>query len=203
MSEESLHQGFVSVSDGLFQVNREGVCLHETNRGWERAYPDKDGCVYTYIRKDGKAKKWPVGRSLPKLVAEAFLPPPQPGQTCAVCKNGDRADCRADNLEWRHRSDLDLFVDHYKLDRTCSHCGAPIADHNKSGLCKRCNWVARPKRGPYHRPIVNLDAVTDESKRQICQAWNAGVSVAEISAAHGRPAASIYYLIRHAPKQEG
>lgn len=42
-------------------------------------------------------------RSLPKLVATAFLPIQNPIFDTPINKNGDRVDCRVENLAWRPR----------------------------------------------------------------------------------------------------
>lgn len=59
-----------------------------------RVYPNKYPKVNLY--RDGKAKTFNVHR----LVMEAFVGPCPEGMECAH-KDGNKANCRADNLEWK------------------------------------------------------------------------------------------------------
>ena len=52
----------------------------------------------------GLMREWQqCSRSLPRLVARAFLPPPSDIFDTPIQIDGDRSNCRADNLMWRPR----------------------------------------------------------------------------------------------------
>lgn len=56
----------------------------------------KDGYYRLWLYKNGKGRDWLLHR----LVAYVFLPEPAEGQTHVRHLNGDKADCRADNLAY-------------------------------------------------------------------------------------------------------
>ena len=60
------------------------------------------GTVYTFLYDDEGVRKCIV---VNKLVALAFLGKPQNPTDVALCINGDRNDCRAENLKWVSRSE--------------------------------------------------------------------------------------------------
>jgi hypothetical protein len=53
-------------------------------------------------------------RSLPKLVATAFLPPPNDIFDTPINLDGDRTNCRVDNLMWRPRWYAVNYVNQFK-----------------------------------------------------------------------------------------
>lgn len=65
-------------------------------------------------------------RSLPKLVARAFLPKPSPIFDTPVQIDGDRSNCRADNLMWRPRWYAVKYNRQFEGDRYDHPIEAPI-----------------------------------------------------------------------------
>lgn len=53
-------------------------------------------------------------RSLPKLVASAFIPPPNDVFDTPINLDGDRTNCRIDNLLWRPRWYAVYYVNQFK-----------------------------------------------------------------------------------------
>lgn len=68
-----------------------------------------------------------------KLVADAFLPPPQFGDETHVWHiDGDITNCRADNLKWETRSRVQAWNEMHR-DRSPKYNTAPVLCH-KTGL---------------------------------------------------------------------
>ena len=202
MSEEKPRDGFVFAGEGAFQVSRDGRCLRYLRGEWVEALPNDQGTVQTYVP-DVVGQK-PFSRSLPKMVAQAFLPPVE-GRQFAVCKNGDRTDCRVDNLEWRGRNELDFFFDNYQNDRSCRVCGTPISDWNKSGLCAKCQKKdARARNAPpYQRPHAPVENMPDGWRRDLCEKWNAGVKATALAESYDMSLSNVYAVVRSARKLFG
>ena len=90
--------------EGLYQVSNMGrvKSLNYRNTGKEgilKRYGDCHGYPIVGLYKDGKSKCYLVHR----LVATAFCENPE-GYTEVNHINEDKADCRAENLEWCSRS---------------------------------------------------------------------------------------------------
>lgn len=74
-------------------------------------------------------------RSLPRLVATAFIPQPNPIFDTPINLNGDRTDCRVENLMWRPRWYAIYYANQFKTspdgaftDRYDNPIDAPIRD---------------------------------------------------------------------------
>ena len=90
--------------EGKYMVSNLGrvKSLNYHRTGKERilkAYDNGYGYLYVNLSKEGKTKKYKIHR----LVAKAFLENPE-GYTEVNHINEDKADCRADNLEWCSRA---------------------------------------------------------------------------------------------------
>ena len=90
--------------EGLYQISNMGnvKSLNYLRTGKESILkPQKTGkeYLYVYLYKDGKSKGYRIHR----LVATAFCENPE-GYTEVNHINEDKADCRAENLEWCSRS---------------------------------------------------------------------------------------------------
>jgi hypothetical protein len=64
-------------------------------------------------------------RSLPRLVATAFLPPPSEVFDTPINLDGDRTNCSVDNLMWRPRWYAIYYVSQFK-DRYDNPIEAPV-----------------------------------------------------------------------------
>jgi hypothetical protein len=67
-----------------------------------------------------------VIRSLPRLVAEAFLPKPNSIFDTPVSINGDRTNCAVDNLMWRPRWYAILYNRQFRVGRYDNPIEAPV-----------------------------------------------------------------------------
>jgi hypothetical protein len=66
-------------------------------------------------------------RSLPKLVATAFIPRPNEIFDTPINLNGDRTDCRVDNLMWRPRWYAVYYANQFR-DRYDNPINAPVVE---------------------------------------------------------------------------
>lgn len=67
-----------------------------------------------------------VTRSLPRLVAEAFLPATNPIFDTPVNIDGDRTNCAAENLMWRPRWYAVLYNRQFRVERYEHPIDAPV-----------------------------------------------------------------------------
>lgn len=87
--------------EGLYAITDDGrVWSYRTNR-FMKPCDNGNGYLFVSLWLDGKKKKFKIHR----LVGEAFLPPPAPGETDI----GHKDDCRwnncVDNLQWMTRAE--------------------------------------------------------------------------------------------------
>lgn len=81
-----------------YWVSNRGYIKHERSQARLRPQINQGGTVYVSLNKDNRA----YNRGLAKLVAETFLPTPESEDfDTPINLNGDRLDCRAENLMWR------------------------------------------------------------------------------------------------------
>lgn len=66
-----------------------------------------------------------LSRSLPLLVAKAFVPQPSPYFRVPINLNGDRLDCRVENLDWRPRHYAVKYVRQF-IERYESPINTPV-----------------------------------------------------------------------------
>lgn len=83
-------------------------------------------------------------RSLPRLVATAFVPSPSPIFDTPINLDGDRQNCRVENLAWRPRWYAVLYNQQFK-DPYENPINAPIREINKNeifsdSLTAACNY---------------------------------------------------------------
>lgn len=185
-------RGFQFTEDRMFQVSRDGRCLRRINGAWEEAKIYKNGEVTA--REDGKV----VYKNLPRLVAEMYLPRVE-GKPLVVALNGDRTDCRVENLRWATLAETVGFVDHYKKGRKCRKCGADIADKSRSGLCKSCYSKYSRMDGVQklmREPVPIDDRVLPPRQCGICQMWNDGASAADIGKEYGISSSQVFWVVR-------
>lgn len=80
----------------------------------------------------GLMRSWKQNiRSLPRLVANAFIPQPKPWFDTPITLNGNRSDCRVENLVWRPRE----YAIHYNNqfeDRYDNPINSPVRDVDSS-----------------------------------------------------------------------
>lgn len=87
---------FVPIPDfPNYEVSADGVVRHRETHRVQRQYLN-EGYLYVRVAVGGKSKLERAHR----LVARAFLPNSEPARTQVNHKNGNKADNRAQNLEW-------------------------------------------------------------------------------------------------------
>lgn len=82
-----------------YSVNRLGQVRHDRLRRLVVPYENQRGAVYVVLQRHGRN----VARSLPLLVARAFVPNKKEAFDTVINLNGDRYNCTVDNLMWRPR----------------------------------------------------------------------------------------------------
>jgi hypothetical protein len=89
----------ISTASATYWAHRSGTIYAPTGVDFRltKAYTfERFGLLHIVARKeDGKANIQPVAQ----LIAEVFLPKPNPGQVLRFI-DGDRGNCAADNLAW-------------------------------------------------------------------------------------------------------
>lgn len=94
MSEWQPIRGFPGYS-----INSDGQVMHDKNQRLLRLRLNQYGVPYVGLMKDWQQHI----RSLPRLVAMAFLAPPTEIFDTPIQLDGDPGNCRVDNLMWRPR----------------------------------------------------------------------------------------------------
>jgi hypothetical protein len=113
-----------------YSVNTLGEVWNDSTRRKLQVRVNQYGVPYV-----GLMRNWrQCIRSLPRLVATAFIPVPGPLDTFGrpvfdtpINLNGDRTDCRAHNLLWRPRRYAILYANQF-TDRYENPINAPIRD---------------------------------------------------------------------------
>lgn len=83
------------------------------------------GVPYVGLMREGRRHQ--CVRSLPRLVATAFVPQPNDVFDTPINLNGDRTDCRVENLMWRPRWYAIYYANQFK-ERYDNPINAPIVD---------------------------------------------------------------------------
>lgn len=83
----------------VYSVSSHGRIRNETTGLLRMTSRNKSGVVTVVLQKDGRA----YGRSVHKLVAQAFLRQAPTDSHVPSHKNGNKEDCSVDNLEWLPR----------------------------------------------------------------------------------------------------
>lgn len=83
------------------------------------------GVPYVGLMKEGRRHQ--CVRSLPRLVAEAFIPQPNEVFDTPINLNGNRSDCRVENLMWRPRWYAIYYVNQF-TDRYDNAIDVPVRD---------------------------------------------------------------------------
>lgn len=83
------------------------------------------GVPYVGLMREGRRHQ--CVRSLPRLVAAAFVPQPNDVFDTPINLNGDRTDCRVENLMWRPRWYAIYYVNQFK-DRYDNPINGTIVD---------------------------------------------------------------------------
>jgi hypothetical protein len=109
-------------------------------------------------------------RSLPRLVAKAFVPQPNDVWDTPINLNGDRLDCRVENLMWRP----DWYARHYNRQFREPYenpINAPVRDIEtddewpNSLSCSVCKWASRARSCALdpqsHADVAYLSTVRD------------------------------------------
>ena len=140
--------------EGRYQADSEGFIVSLLTNRVLKAYanPDKWNAAHPRValhKGDGTGQKtFPVH----KLVAQAFLPPGNPGEEIRHI-DGNHLNCRADNLQWGTRSEnvLDQVRDGVHNNARKTHCkqGHEYTPENTISLssggrkCRTCMAVWR------------------------------------------------------------
>lgn len=93
-----------------YSVNEEGEVRHDSNLRPLRVQINQFGVPYVCMVRDYEQKK----RSLPRLVANAFIPRGLEAFDTPINLDGDRMNCNVDNLMWRPRWFAIRYVQQFK-----------------------------------------------------------------------------------------
>lgn len=138
-------EGFPGYSVSTFgevRRDRSGRVLHTRRNQY---------CVpYVGLMRQGRQHQ--CVRSLPLLVASTFLPQPKPYWDTPINLDGDRTNCRVDNLAWRPRR----YAAHYNNQFTDPYenpIGVPIRDVDTDEEYPN-SWAAARDNGLLEREVV-------------------------------------------------
>jgi hypothetical protein len=106
-----------------YSVNPLGQVRNDATRRVLHVRINQYGVPYVGLTRNHKQ----VIRSLPRLVAETFAPSENEVFDTPINLNGDRADCRVDNLAWRPRWYAIRYVNQFD-DRYDHPIDEPIVD---------------------------------------------------------------------------
>lgn len=104
-----------------YSVNPLGQVRNDFSGRLLRPRYNQYGVPYVGFMKDGKQ----CSRSLPRIVAQAFLSPSNAVFDTPIQLDGDRSNCRADNLMWRPRWYAVLYNRQFE-ERYVNPINAPI-----------------------------------------------------------------------------
>jgi hypothetical protein len=129
----------------LYEVNELGQVRRIGGQRVLKGSPDSSGHVQVQLCDRGTRVTAPVHR----LVALAFLPPPEPGQE--VCHNtSDKTDCRVVNLRWdtHHENIRDTVRQGRHAGANKTHCPqgheytyANTRLYRGKRSCRKCNGM--------------------------------------------------------------
>lgn len=108
-----------------YSVNPLGQVRNEHTKRVLRVRYNQYGVPYVGMMKEGIRHQ--CVRSLPRLVATAFIRQPNQIFDTPINLNGDRSDCRADNLLWRPRWYAVFYVNQFE-ERYENPIHAPIRE---------------------------------------------------------------------------
>lgn len=83
----------------LYQVTSLGRIVNKDSGRFLELSQNQYGVLHVGLWRDGKQHH----RSVPLMVAKAFIEKPYPQFDTPINLNGDRTDCRVENLAWRPR----------------------------------------------------------------------------------------------------
>jgi hypothetical protein len=95
-----------------YSVNRLGQVRKDSSRRVMHTRINQYGVPYVGLMRDGARHQ--TVRSLPRLVAQAFIPRPNPIFDTPINLDGDRRNCNVDNLMWRPRWYAVNYVNQFK-----------------------------------------------------------------------------------------
>lgn len=104
-----------------YSVNPLGQVRNDSTRRHLQTRVNQYGVAYVGLMKEWKQHI----RSLPKLVATAFLPVPNEIFDTPINLDGDRTNCHVDNLMWRPRWYAVYYANQFK-DRYDNPIDAPV-----------------------------------------------------------------------------
>jgi hypothetical protein len=105
-----------------YSVNSLGQVRNDSTGRLLTTRINAEGVPYVGMMRDYRQ----VIRSLPRLVAEAFLPPPTQIFDTPVNIDGDRTNCAVDNLMWRPRWYAVLYNRQFRTERYPNPINAPV-----------------------------------------------------------------------------
>jgi hypothetical protein len=108
-----------------YSVNRRGQVRKDSTGRVLHVRLNQFGVPYVGLMRDGQRHQ--SVRSLPRLVAKAFIPQTHDAFDIPINLNGDRTDCRVENLMWRPRW-YAVYYNNQFADRYDNPINAPIRD---------------------------------------------------------------------------
>lgn len=106
------------------------------------------GFPYVGLMRDGRQ----LSRSLPRLVAAAFIPQPNRIFDTPINLNGDRTNCRVENLLWRPRWYAIHYANQFE-ERYENPINTPIVDADTDDVFEN-SFVAACRFGLLEREVV-------------------------------------------------
>lgn len=105
-----------------YSVNPLGQVRNDSTGRLLYARLNREGVPYVGMMRDYRQ----TIRSLPRLVAEAFLPSSNPIFDTPINIDGDRTNCAVDNLMWRPRWYAVLYNRQFRTERYANPINAPV-----------------------------------------------------------------------------
>lgn len=93
-------------------ISNYGEIYQAKNMAFKRTYMTRQGVVAATLYRDGRQ----FARSVALLVAKTFVTPLQPIFQTPIHLDGDKTNCRADNLVWRSRPFAIAYHRQFSLD---------------------------------------------------------------------------------------
>jgi hypothetical protein len=134
-----------------YSVNPLGLVKRDSSGHVLRPRVNQYGVVYVGLMKEGYRHQ--RVRSLALLVARAFIPQPNPVWDTPINLDGNRFNCRVDNLMWRPRWYAERYNNQFTTERYEHPIHATIVDYDTDDEFPN-SMVAACENGLLEREVV-------------------------------------------------